>query len=223
MSVPDTSAILTPEHIHRIYNEHFRGIHTEDGRHASSCINDNLYQVFYPQYTGVVANIIEQCILSIIDALTKVVPHNQEKYATSMQHIMNDSKNIFLVTNHATFANIPIAIRELHRYAKLPDHQEKLNKLYTILAPSLTTQSQRHFVNTLSHLLKTFTLNSRSQIAGLKQEIKKVRGAFKEEVDTRASQQGNIFMLASGGTRDVTTRNSYGEIEKMYMEKNHNV
>ena len=189
MSVPHVPEILTPEDIHRMYNEHFRNIHTEDGRHESSCINDDLYQIFYPKYTGVVANIIEQCIILILDAFTQVVPYNQEKYDANMQHIMNDPKNIFLVTNHATFANIPIAIREFHKYANLPAHQDKMDKLYTILAPSLTTQSQRHFVNALSHLLKTFTLNSRSQIEGLKQEIKKVRGAFKEEVDNRAKQE----------------------------------
>lgn len=180
---------LTHEEINRLYNQHFHDIHTEDGRHSSSCIDDDIYQIFYPKSTGVVADLKEKCILSILDAFTQVVPYDQEKYDTSMQQIMNDPKNVFLVTNHATFANIPIAIREFHKYANLPEHQQKMEKLYTILAPSLTTQSQRYLVNTLSNLLKTFTLNSKSQIEGLKKEIKKVRGAFKEEVDARAKQQ----------------------------------
>lgn len=30
-------------------------------------------------------------------------------------------------------------------------------------------------------------------------------------------------MLAPEGTRNITTRNSYGEVEKIYMEKNRNV
>ena len=215
--------ILTPEDIHRIYNDHFHNIHAEDGRHTSACIDDDLYQIFYPKSTWVVANITEKCILLILDAFTKVVPYNQEEYERSMQQLISDPKNIFWATNHATFANIPIAIRELHKYSKLPGYKEKMHKLHTILAPSLTTQSQRYFVNTLSHLLKTFTLNSKSQITGLKQEIKKVRSIFKEEVDLRTKQQWNIFMLAPGGTRDLTKRNSYGEIEKIYMEKNYNV
>ena len=106
-----------------------------------------------------------------------------------MQQVIHTPKNTFLATNHATFANIPIVARELHKYANIPNYKEKMEKLYTILAPSLTTQSQRYFANTLTHLLKTFTLNSKSQIVGLKNEIKQVRSAFKEEVESRARQQ----------------------------------
>lgn len=106
-----------------------------------------------------------------------------------MQQVMAEPNNIFWATNHGTFANIPIEIREFHKYNNLAGYKEKIDKVYTILAPSLTTQSQRYFVNILSHLLKTFTLNSKSQIDGLKQEIKKVRAKFKEEVEMLANQK----------------------------------
>ncbi|MEI6673222.1 MAG: hypothetical protein WCL02_08150 [bacterium] len=114
-----------------------------------------------------------------------------------MQYIIQNPKNTVIDTNHATFANIPIEVKEINAYANKLNHKEKIDAIYTILAPSLTTQSQRYLINSISHLLKTFTLNPRSQIEGLKDEIKKVRSDFKKEIDFHAQQQGKIFMLAS--------------------------
>jgi len=41
----------------------------------------------------------------------------------------------------------------------------------------------------VSHLIKTFTINPRSQIEGLKYEIQKARNAFKDEVNRHAERQ----------------------------------
>jgi hypothetical protein len=106
----------------------------------------------------------EKFVLSIFDAFTKVVPQDQKKYDTIMQQVIENTYNTRKLTNHATFANIPIDIREIYRYAKNLNHKEKIEKIYTFLAPSLTTQTERYLVNMLSNLLKTFTLNKRSQI-----------------------------------------------------------
>ncbi|MEI8009520.1 MAG: hypothetical protein WCI00_09540 [bacterium] len=41
----------------------------------------------------------------------------------------------------------------------------------------------------ISHFIKTFTINPRSQIEGLKYEIQQARNAFKDEVNLHAERE----------------------------------
>lgn len=187
----DTSSHENYEKRHtenRRYNLHFYALHRQDGMNSRSFVHDDMRQIFYPQTPGVLT--IKQTFIQLVfDAFTQVIPYDQQKYDDVMLQIMSNPQNTFLNTNHATFLNVPLAARELHRYARQLHHTEKIDHLFTILAPSLTTQSQRYIGNSLSHFLKTFTINPRSCIDGLKQEIQEVRNAFKEEVVFRASHQ----------------------------------
>ena len=131
----------------------------------------------------------EQAILWILDAFTNVIPYDQEKYDKVLEQIITTPQNTIISTNHASFANVPIAINELYKRENILNNKEKRNKKYTVLAPSATTQSSRNFINSSSHLLKTFTLNPRSQIPGLEKEIKQARKAFKEEMHTIREQE----------------------------------
>ena len=127
----------------RIYNQHFHDIHITDGMDPKSFIYDDMRQVFYPRSPGIL-NIKECCIFSIFDAFTTVIPYDQKKYNEVMQRIMSNPQNTFLNTNHATFFNIPLAVRELHKYAHMLHCKAKKEHIFTILAPSLTTQTQKH-------------------------------------------------------------------------------
>ena len=147
----------------RRYNLHFHAIHRADGMNPNSFVHDNMRQIFYPQTPGVF-NIKQIFVKLVFDAFTEVIPYNQQKYDDVMFKIINNPQNIFLNTNHATFLNVPLAARELHRYTRQLHQMERIGYLFTILAPSLTTQSQRHIGNSLSHFLKTFTVNPRSNI-----------------------------------------------------------
>ncbi|MCX6822513.1 MAG: hypothetical protein NTX91_00760 [candidate division SR1 bacterium] len=213
----------SPQEINRIYNDHFHAIHTEDGVDPASFVDDDMFQIFYPKTTGTLASIKKHFILSIFDAFVEVVPYDQQKYDMIMQQIICNKRNDFIASNHGTFANLAIIGRQLYMYAHIYNHKEKRDTLHTFLAPSLTTQKQGYLLSPLSHLVKTFTINPRSLIEGLKTEIQDARNAFKDEVNRHAKKQGNMFVLAPGGTRDALQRGPHGEVEKIYMENNLNI
>ena len=215
--------ILSEADINRLYNDHFHNIHREDGVHPSSFVDDNMFQIFYPKTSGTLSSIKKKFILSIFDAFIQVVPYDKEKYDMIMYQIIANDKNNFLEGNHGTFANLAIIAREFYKYAHISGYEEKKDKLYTFLAPSLTTQKLWYMLSPVSHFIKTFTVNPRSQIEGLKYEIQQARNGFKDEVTRHAERQWNTFTLAPGGTRDVLKRGSNGEVEKIYMEKNLNI
>ena len=219
--IPKVSRSL--EEINRICNDHFHAIHKEDGVNPASFVDDDMFQIFYPKTSGFLASIKKQFILAIFDAFVEVIPYDKQKYDMIMQQIIFNDKNDFLASNHGTFANLAIIARELYKYAHTYGHEEKRDKLYTFLAPSLTTQKQWYILSPISHFLKTFTINPRSQIEGLKCEIQQARNGFKDEVNRHAQKQWNMFVLAPGGTRDVLQRGIHGEVEKIYMEKNLNI
>lgn len=215
--------IRSKAEINRLYNEHFHNIHKEDGVHPSSFVDDDMFQIFYPKTSGPLSSIKKKFILSIFDAFIQVVPYDKKKYDMIMNQIIHNTKNDFVASNHGTFANLAVIARELYRYADISGQEEKKDKLNTFLAPSLTTQKLWYMLTPVSNLIKTFTINPRSQIEGLKYEIQQARNAFKDEVNRHAEKQWNMFVLAPGGTRDVLKRGSNGEVEKIYMEKNLNI
>jgi len=216
-------SLLTSEEIDIFYNEHFHDILRKDEMDPASFVFDKMSKIFYPRETGILASIKRKFVLSIFDAFIQVVPYDQMKYTTVMQQIMDNPKNTFLASNHGTFANLATIAREFYRNASPSGHPEKKDKIFTFIAPSLTTQKQWYLISTFSHLLKTFTLNDKSKIEKLKGEVQEVREGFKEEINRHAKKQWNIFGLAPEGTRNALLRNSQGGVDKIYMEKNLNV
>ena len=82
-----------------------------------------------------------------------------------------DTRSAIIVTNHATFAGIPILISELHKYAKIHDKKEVRDNIHAILGPALLTQSQKKVGQAIASLRKTIPTTNQSEIPAFDEAI----------------------------------------------------
>jgi hypothetical protein len=106
----------------------------KNGYKESSFIDDDLDQMVYPRNPGKM-RILQSLILEAIESYTNIIPYNKEEYESLMQKLFTtlDTKSAIIVTNHATFANIPILITELHKYAKIHNKKGVRDRINTIV------------------------------------------------------------------------------------------
>ncbi|MEI6118662.1 MAG: hypothetical protein WCP92_05570 [bacterium] len=163
---------MTPQEINRLYNQHRHDIHIKNGYKKSSLITDDINQMIYPRNPGKL-KILQSLILEAIDSYTNVLPENTEEYEAIMQNLFTklDTRSAIIVTNHATFAGIPILISELHKYAKIHDKKEVRDNIHAILGPALLTQSQKKVGQAIASLWKTMPTTNQSEIPAFDEAI----------------------------------------------------
>lgn len=235
--------------INKIYNTHRRDIHLNNGYKSSSLIDDDINQIHYPQQAGRFS-LYQDLVFEMLNSYTSVIPSDKEAYEATMNDIFSalKDKSVMIVTNHATFAWIPVLISELNKYAKKfnkksiwdtiktiigPAFAQQAPKkvipsIHTILGPALVTQSQKKVIQAISHLWKTIPVTQQSSIPEFEQMVQegkmhrnpldRVRVAFLKAFKQKSQEPGNIFIIAPTGTRDTPQRDLYKEIQKIYFE-----
>lgn len=165
--------LLTPQEINRIYNDHRHAIHRANGYPESAMIDDDLGTLVYPRDPGTM-RMKQSLILEAIESYTNVVPYDKEAYESLMQRlfISLEQKSAIIVTNHATFANIPILVTELHKYAKQYHKKDIRDRINTIVGPALLTQSQKTMGLAITNLWKTIPATKQSEIPALDEAMK---------------------------------------------------
>lgn len=165
---------MTPEDINRLYNEHRHAIHMKNGYKESSLIDDDVNQMVYPRNPGKM-KMLQSLILEAIESYTNILPYNREEYEALMQKLFTtlDTKSAIIVTNHATFANIPILTTELHKYAKIYNRKGVRDRINTIVGPALLTQSQKRMGQAISNLRKTIPSSKQSEIPAFDEAVQK--------------------------------------------------
>ena len=163
---------MTPEEIHRLYNDHRHDIHIRNGYQESSLIDDDINQMVYPRNPGKM-RMLQSLILEAIESYTNIIPYNREEYEALMKKLFMilESKSVIIITNHATFANIPILITELHKYAKIHNKKEAREHINTIVGPALLTQSQKRMGQAISNLRKTIPSTRQSEIPAFEEAV----------------------------------------------------
>lgn len=221
-----TKEMLTPEDINRLYNEHRHAIHMKNGYKESSLIDDDVNQMVYPRNPGKM-KMLQSLILEAIESYTNILPYNREEYEALMQKLFTtlDTKSAIIVTNHATFANIPILITELHKYAKIHNKKGVRDRINTIVGPALLTQSQKRMGQAISNLRKTIPSTKQSEIPVFDEAVQKgqltenplhkIKKEFIKHFTKAWSEAGNIFLLAPTGTRDILEWSQYKDIQSI--------
>lgn len=219
-------SLMGPEEIHRLYNEHRHNIHIKNWYKLSSLITDDINQMVYPRNPGTM-RMLQSFILETIEAYTDVLPEDIETYEALMEKLFYtlDHASAIIITNHATFAGIPIIITELHKYAKIHDRKQVREKINTILGPALLTQSQKKVIQAISTLRKTIPTTKQSEIPAFDAAVennrlaehphKKIRKEFVKNFISKWDEPGNIFLLAPTGTRDVLEWTPYKTIKSI--------
>jgi phosphatidylinositol kinase/protein kinase (PI-3 family) len=77
----------------------------------------------------------EEFILSMMRSYCQVVEDNPQEYKKTMENIFEalKSQSVVLITNHETFANIPILVSQIHKYAEIHNMPEIRNQCNVIL------------------------------------------------------------------------------------------
>jgi len=142
--------ILKPEEINRLYNDYRHAIHLKNGYKKSSLIDDDIDQTIYPRNPGKM-RMLQSIILEALESYTSVLVENKETYEALMEKIFAtlDTQSVIIVTNHATFAGIPILISQLHKYSKIHHKKEARENINTIVGPALLTQSQKKIIQSI--------------------------------------------------------------------------
>lgn len=164
--------ILKPEEINRLYNDYRHAIHLKNGYKESSLIDDDIDQTIYPRNPGKM-RMLQSIILEALESYTSVLVENKETYEALMEKIFAtlDTQSVIIVTNHATFAGIPILISQLHKYSKIHHKKEARENINTIVGPALLTQSQKKIIQSISTLRKTIPTTNQSDIPAFNKAI----------------------------------------------------
>ena len=218
--------ILKPEEINRLYNDYRHAIHLKNGYKKSSLIDDDIDQTIYPRNPGKM-RMLQSIILEALESYTSVLVENKETYEALMEKIFAtlDTQSVIIVTNHATFAGIPILISQLHKYSKIHHKKEARENINTIVGPALLTQSQKKIIQSISTLRKTIPTTNQSDIPAFNKAIEnnqlaenpiqKIRKDFVKNFIKKWTDPGNIFLVAPTGTRDILERSPYKTIQSI--------
>ncbi|HMS91308.1 MAG TPA: hypothetical protein PKC87_03755 [Candidatus Absconditabacterales bacterium] len=218
--------IMSPEEINRLYNEHRHALHIKNGYKKSSLISDDINQMIYPRNPGTM-KMFQSFILETIEAYTDILPNDREIYESLIKKLFYtlDHASAIIITNHATFAGIPIIISELHKYAKMYNKKQVREKINTVLGPALLTQSQKKVIQAISTLWKTIPTTKQSEIPAFDLAVennrltehphKKIKKEFIRNFISKGDEPGNIFLIAPTGTRDVLEWTPYKTIKNI--------
>jgi len=118
---------------------------------------------------------LQSIILEALESYTSVLVENKEEYQALMERLFAklDTQSVIIVTNHATFAGIPILISQLHKYSKIHHKKEAREHINTIVGPALLTQSQKKIIQSISTLRKTIPTTNQSEIPAFAEAIQK--------------------------------------------------
>lgn len=114
---------------------------------------------------------------------------------------IGEKKDILILSNHATWFNLPLIAHCLHRIFKIPKEN-----IYTIIGPAIThSQFSLAGILRFSNALKTSPDTPKADIGY--EKIQEMRKVFFEEITeivkkVNSTKFSRVFLLAPSGTTD---------------------
>lgn len=137
-----------------------------------------------------------------------------------------ENGNLFIVSNHCTWLNLPLIVSSLHI-----EHGIPLNRINTVLGPALTTYEQGLGVAGVSNLIKTIPETPNGRLDQVAPDLqKRVRRASLRKIMKIMSGKGQVLVMSPGGTTDRVTKEAIELLEasratqglvKLLAKKNH--
>lgn len=201
------------------YNKHFHDIYISRWFEAEDLIEDNPTRIKYPRLSWPWDE-IRSTLFWIFEKNAKIKLNDVEKTEEILKNvleIMNQDKNIMVVTNHATFANIPLFIWRFIEYSKKLWIKLDEDKITTIVWPAILTHKKYKTLGlSISNFLKTIPVSSNTQSDNLKKWFEELRRRFlRIFMDSLNKEKGNMFLLAPGWTKDYINKSEDWKINKI--------
>ena len=183
-----------------IYNKHFHDQHIKEWFDEKELIHDEFLQISYQKKLKG-----QKEIFDLLDDHISIVHKDNILFDEDMDKIfdtLSERSNV-IVTNHATFANIPILIRMIDQEAKKRGINNITNRCFTVLGPTILTQVQRNVILSISNAVKTIPNTVFGNIEWMEKEINIVRKKFLRTYIKLLEEKWNIIFMNPQWTRDI--------------------
>ena len=186
------------------YNNFFFKQHINNWFSPKDLIIDDIDQITYhhkPENKYIV-----EMMLDYFDS-NLILSENYEKQITNIIEKIQKKENVFVITNHTTFANIPIIISTIEKQAKKMKIDNINDSIITVLWPAIMTQRQKNVIQWMSHIYKTHPKTINWIIPWLEQKQLRKSWEFWIKILEQCKEKwGNIIFIAPTATRDTIER-----------------